>query len=145
MVAFATLLLAVVAWSAALDVPGAAAAAAEPLLTVELNKLEPTEKGCRVYLVVSNPGTVVYPSVKLDLVTFQPDGVIGRRVAIDIGPVRPVKKAVKLFDIDATACDRIASVLVNDVLECRAESGPVPDCLSRIAFASLAPAALTTK
>ena len=112
-------------------------------LGVELNKLETYDKGCRAYVVINNTGDTAYQSVKLDLVLFQPDGVIARRFAVDLAPLKATKKSVKLFDIDGLACDKISSVLVNDVLDCKAEQGPVADCLAKMTLTSVAGAPLT--
>lgn len=136
------------AFAAALAATGAGAQQAQAeaqILSVELNKLEVYDKGCRAYVVVNNQGSAAYQSVKLDLVMFQPDGVIGRRFAIDLAPVKPTKKTVKLFDIEGMACDKVASVLVNDVLDCKSDSGAITDCLAKMTFTSVAAAPLTTK
>jgi hypothetical protein len=122
----------------------AAAVCAEPVaLSVELNKLEPQEKGCRAYLVATNDSATEYQTFKLDLVLFQPDGVIGRRFIYDLGPLKPSKRSVKLFDVDGLPCDRIGSFLVNDVAECTAQSGPLTDCLSGLTVKSLTNVQLT--
>ena len=126
-----------------LPVVGSSAMAADPALSVELNKLETFDKGCRAYVVINNPGETAYQSMKLDLVLFQPDGVIARRFAVDLAPLKAAKKTVKLFDIDGLACDKISSVLVNDVMECKAESGAVTDCLAKMNLSSVAGAPLT--
>lgn len=142
-------------WSSALSVAAGAvtavlaltfltpAEAADSALSIELNKLETYDKGCRAYVVANNPGEQAVQTLKLDLVLFQPDGVIARRFAVDLGPLKPVKKTVKLFDIEGLACDKVASVLVNDVMECKAESGPIADCLSRITLSTVAGVPLT--
>jgi hypothetical protein len=106
-------------------------------ISLELNKLEKSDKGCRAYVVVSNPTQTTYDAFKLDLVLFQTDGVIGRRFALDLAPVRPDKSTVKLFDLDGTDCENIGKFLVNDVMECRASSGPVQDCLARLKVKTL--------
>ncbi len=106
-------------------------------ITLELNKLEASEKGCRAYVVVSNPSSTTYDAYKLDLVMFQTDGVIGRRFALDLAPLRPSKRTVKLFELDNASCDNIGSFLVNDVLECRTASGPATDCLAGLKVSSL--------
>src|ERR1041384_6956736 len=111
--------------------------AGDNAVMLELNKLEASEKGCRAYVVVSNPSSTTYDAYKLDLVMFQSDGVIGRRFALDLAPLRPSKRTVKLFELDNTSCDNIGSFLVNDVLECRAASGPVTDCLAGLKVSSL--------
>jgi hypothetical protein len=105
-------------------------------LTIELNKLEPQKESCRAYVVVTNSSSTVYQILKLDLVLFQPNGVIGRRFALDLGPLKAQKRSVKLFDID-TPCDQVGSFLINDVLECNGESGSIPNCLADMTATSL--------
>jgi hypothetical protein len=73
---------------------------------------------------------------------FQKDGVIGRRFAVDLAPVRPSKRSVKLFDIEGTSCDSIGSILINDVLECQPETGEI-DCLAALNPSSLLQVKLT--
>jgi len=106
-------------------------------VSLELNKLEKSDKGCRAYVVVTNPTTTAYEAFKLDLVMFQTDGIVGRRFALDLAPVRPDKRSVKLFDLDGAQCDGIGSFLINDVMECRTSSGPATDCLARLKVKSL--------
>ena len=74
---------------------------------------------------------------------FRPDAVIDRRFAINLAPLKPNKRTVKLFNIDGTPCDQIGSILINDVLECKTESGPVDDCLKNISVATLTNVQLT--
>jgi hypothetical protein len=114
-----------------------------PSIAVELNKLEPSGGSCRAYLVVSNESKTGFKAFKLDLVLFQNDGVIGRRFAVDLAPLRPSKRSVKLFDIDGTSCDSVGSFLINDVLECEAESGVIGDCLAALNLSSLSQVKLT--
>jgi len=106
-------------------------------VVLELNKLEKSEKGCRAYIVVSNTTQTTYDTYKLDLVLFQTDGVIGRRLALDLAPVRPDKRTVKLFDLEGANCDEIGSFLVNDVLDCKTPEGTASDCLARLKVKSL--------
>ncbi len=123
---------------------GAAPALAEPkALSVELNKLEPQGTGCRAYMVVQNDDETAYKAFKLDLVLFQQDGVIGRRFAMDLAPLKAKKRTVKLFDLDNIPCDKIGSLLINDIVECTADAGPVENCLAGITVKSLTSAQLT--
>lgn len=119
------------------------AAAAAPAVKVELNKLEPVEKGCRVYTVVDNPGAVGFQTLKLDLILFHTDGVIGRRLMLDLAPLKSAKKTVKMFDLEGTACDKIGSFLVHDAMECKADSGTVENCLDAITLKSLSNVQIT--
>jgi hypothetical protein len=120
-----------------------AAPAAADDISLELNKLEKSEKGCRAYVVVNNPTQTSYDAFKLDLVLFQTDGVIGRRFALDLAPVRPEKSTVKLFDLDGTDCENIGKFLVNDIMECRTSSGPATDCLARLKVKTLTKVEIT--
>ncbi|MGV1013967.1 MAG: hypothetical protein ACOYB4_03260 [Methyloceanibacter sp.] len=113
------------------------ATAQEDTVSIELNKLEPQGGQCRAYFVVNNKSGKDYEELKLDLVLFKPDGVIGRRFAIDLAPLKANKRTVKLFDIEGTACDEVGSFLINDAMECKAESGPVADCLNGLALSTL--------
>jgi hypothetical protein len=122
---------------------GAPALADTPSISVELNKLEPIGGSCRAYLVVNNESKMGFKAFKLDLVLFQNDGVIGRRFSVDLAPLRPSKRSVKLFDIDGTSCDSVGSFLINDVLECEGESGQIDDCLAAISPSSLSQVKLT--
>jgi hypothetical protein len=56
---------------------------------------------------------------------------------VDLGPLKADKRSVKLFDIEGTSCDQVGSFLINDVMECKAESGPVADCLKTISVSTL--------
>jgi hypothetical protein len=128
----------------AVALPGAAAAgaAAEPI-RLELNRLEPAGNGCRVYLVIANPGGTALDSLKLDLVLFGTDGVIDRRLALEAGPLRAAKTSVKLFDLADYGCDQLGSILVNDVLGCAGGAGEPPDCFAQLALATRTPVAFT--
>ncbi|MGC8525023.1 MAG: Tat pathway signal protein [Acidibrevibacterium sp.] len=125
---------------------GAAAARADAPLPLELNKLEPLtqgEAGCRVYFVVTNPDAETVGQLRLDLILFGTDGVILRRIALDLGPLAAKKTGVRLFDLQGLACDSIGRVLINDVLACHAGDKPGGNadqeraaCLDRLTLSS---------
>ena len=64
------------------------------------------------------------------------DGVIARRLALDVGPLPASKTLARIFDLSGLPCDGITGVLLNDLLAC----GPEPEgrsaCLPRIATSS---------
>lgn len=111
--------------------------------TLELNKVEPSEHGCRIFMVADNQSETAFSALRLDLVFFQTDGVIGKRVALDLAPVKAQKRMVKAFDIDKVKCESIGSILINEVAECRADSGAIENCLSRLSLKSLSTVQLT--
>lgn len=121
-------------------------------ISLELNKLAPVAdgNGCRIYFVIANPGKQAVTELQLDLVLFGTDGIISRRVAVEVGPLPADKTVVRLFDLAATKCGSIGHVLLNDVLSCRVEGAAEESandqraaCLKRIAVSSRAAAPLT--
>ncbi len=134
----------------ALLLPGMAHADEEPALTIELNKLEPvpaaagTAAGCRAYLVASNPaGGPRVEVLRLDLVLFGTDGVILRRIALDVGPVPPGRTQVRPFELRDQPCDGIGQVLVNDTMLCKIGGADRTDCMDRLHTGSRVAAKLT--
>ena len=101
-------------------------------LEVELNKVEPFEGACRIYLVLRNTLANDLETMLLELVTFDSEGVISQRMAVDLAPLRTRKLTVKTFDVPQTPCESVARLLVNDALECRSSDGPLDDCLDLI-------------
>jgi len=123
--------------------PAGAPLAADDLVRIELNKLEDKDGSCRVHLVLENATADSFEGYKLDLVLFGPDGIIARRLAVDVAPLRARKKSVKLFDVDGLACSGIGTVLLNDVLGCRSGAAERADCVDSLAVSSRATAGLT--
>ncbi len=129
--------------AALLLLPSLARAQDAPALTLELNKLEPVPAasgaaaGCRAYVVAADPeGGPKVDAMRLDLVLFGTDGVIARRVALDVGPVQPGRMQVRPFDLRDLPCDGIGQILVNDTLICKIGGADQTDCLDRVKTAS---------
>jgi len=122
---------------------GHVALAADGKVGVELNKVEDQSGGCRLYFVLDNGLPAAFDIYKLDLVMFGTDGVIARRLAVEVGPLRPTKTSVKLFDVAGLACTGIGTVLVNDVLTCKSGADERLNCIDQVTVASRAKIALT--
>ena len=116
--------------AAFLVVASATASAQAGGIEVELNKLEPVEGACRAYLVTQNLTDSNYENVQLDVVMFDNDGIVARRLAVQIGPMVQNKTSIKVFDIKNLACQDIGQLLLNDVIDCRDDQGVRNDCLS---------------
>lgn len=112
-------------------------------ISVELNKLEPIDNGCRIYLVVNNQTDSEFDTLKLDLVLFKTDGIVDQRWFLDLAPLRKQKRIVKLFELGNVKCDELGSFLVNDVVECRSGSEAVENCLAKLDLTSRASAKLS--
>lgn len=98
-------------------------ARAEEAIKLELNKVEPAGKGCRIFMVFNNATQNVIETFKPDLVFFDKDGVIADRLVVEGGPLAAGKTRVKLFDVAGLACEQIQRVLLNDIRAC---GGQVP-------------------
>ncbi|WP_349369056.1 Tat pathway signal protein [Salinarimonas sp.] len=99
---------------------------------LELNRLETVGDACRAYLMIENRSAAL-ETFRLDLFALDTDGVVARRLAIQLGPLPGDKTVIKLFDFTDVTCEGVGSVLLNEVLACEGESGPREDCLSQIA------------
>jgi hypothetical protein len=95
---------------------------------IELNKLEPVSAACRAYLVFENRTARAFDPFKLDLVMFDRDGVIAKRVAVEAGPLPAGKTSVKLFDVGGLGCGDIRRVLLNSVMACGTPGDARADC-----------------
>ena len=104
-------------------------------VTLELNRLESVDNICRSYFVVGNNLAEPLRELQLDTFFFGPDDVVRQRVALTFENVRAEREKVVLFDLDL-ACDDIGSILVNELLACTAESGPVAGCADTLAVSS---------
>lgn len=129
-----TLLLALVA----LALSGNAAAAGNSEIGVQLNKLETDGDDCRAHLVLENGLDEALESFQLDLVVFDEDGIIHRRMVVEMAPLRAGSTSVRAFRMTDTACDRVGRILVNDINACEGPEGVVEGCSDRIQVESLA-------
>ena len=110
--------------------------AAQASVAIELNKLESKGSDCRAYFVIDNKSDKAYETLKLDFILFRPDGIIDQRFAVELAPLKAKKRTVKLFDVASTSCDDVGSFLINDVMECKAGSADVANCLDNLAVSS---------
>jgi len=108
-------------------------ALAQQAVSVELNKLEPNGDACRAYLVLENRSERAFETLKLDLVLFDADGVVARRLAVETAPLPAGKISLKVFDIAGLNCPSLGRVLLNDVLSCADAGGALDGCLDLLA------------
>ncbi|EFH10753.1 Tat pathway signal protein [Pseudoroseomonas cervicalis] len=121
---------------AALSLPSLAEAQAEPRIGLELNRLESRPEGCRVWMLLRNPSEQALDPLRLDLLVFGKDGVIARRLALDVGPLPQQKTMARIFDLAGQGCDGIGALLLNDLLACGAGPEGRAACLPRLALSS---------
>lgn len=110
---------------------------AQPLLNIELNKLEAVGNSCRLYFVIRNDASHGFERLKLDLVFFDRDGLISTRMGVEAGPLHAQKMAVKRFDLTDPSCPEISRILLNEVLSCDGEhASEGADCLELITLSN---------
>jgi hypothetical protein len=110
---------------------GVGVAAAAPV-SVELNKLETDGDSCKAYMVTDNDQDQALESLQLDLVMFDGDGIISKRLAVELGPLPASKTRVEVFRIEGTPCGDIHRILLNGVTRC----GDAPDCAGQVSVSS---------
>ena len=125
-------LVALIVLAGTVLVVGGSAKASSDTIGVELNKLNPEGNGCQAYFVFDNQSGSEYGELKVDLVVFNSEEVVERRFAMDIAPLEAKKRTVKLFELKEMSCDKIGSLLINGVLECKEGKHTRSDCVHRL-------------
>lgn len=123
---------------AAFAIPFKTTGAAEPALTIELNKAEDTdESSCLAAFVLRNSMATALDRFSLDLYVFDSESIIARQLVIDLAPLRSDKTTVVRFPLLRQPCATISKVLINDIPSCRsAATGEDLDCLSVLSVSS---------
>lgn len=91
---------------------------AQPALTLELNALQPSEKGCRLTFVVTNNLGAPLDKVGFEVALFNQAQVVDRITVLDFKELPQGKTKVRRFDLGELDCTKITRVLVNDSTEC---------------------------
>ena len=110
--------------------------AAEGQLTIELNKLEDTDEGCRSLLVVDNETGHELHRFRVDLILFDREGVYAKQLLLDMAPLYEDKKVLASFLLAEHPCASIGSVLINDVPWCENGAGAAVDCVKLLEVGS---------
>jgi hypothetical protein len=127
------LLTAVLAFS--MGVAGQAPAqetAPAPALSLELNALEPSEKGCRLTFVATNGLNVQLDKITYEMVLFNAEQRVERLTILDFKTLPAGKTKVRRFDLGNIACDSISRILINDATECAGEGVAEGTCIKQL-------------
>jgi hypothetical protein len=124
------------ALAAAAGWPAAAHAQEDAALAIELNKMEDTAQGCLSSFLFDNRTGHELSRFQIDLVFFDPDGIATKQLLLDMAPLYVDKKTFASFLLDATACDKIGSILVNSVPRCENGSGHEVGCIDLLKVSS---------
>lgn len=98
-----------------------AAHAQDAALTVELNALQPSDRGCRFTFIATNGLGGELTKAAFELVLFDTAGKVSRMTVVDFKDLPQGKTKVRQFDFSGIDCATVGRVLINDSTEC---SGP---------------------
>jgi len=91
---------------------------ADPSLTVELNALQASERGCRFTFVVTNRLGAELSNAAFELVLFDKAGMVSRITVVDFKDLPEGKTKVRQFDFSGVDCTKLGRILVNDATQC---------------------------
>jgi len=112
------------------------AAAADGVISIELNKVEDTEQGCRPLFLFDNQSGHQLNAFQVELVLFDDKGVYSRQILMDMAPLYKDKKVVASFLMNELACDDIGSMLVNALPSCANSTGADLNCIGLLEVTS---------
>jgi hypothetical protein len=107
--------------------------AATENVRIELTGAEMVDNRCRLTFVIQNTLARAIDSFKLDLVVFNPEGIVYRRLIAEMAPIRDAKTVVKTFAVDGD-CAQVGSILINDVTACAPDEPAA--CLDMLGLSS---------
>jgi hypothetical protein len=112
----------------------AGADAQQKLLTIELNKVQQSQDGCRLSFVAVNGMGTDLETTAMEVVFFDAGDVVSEMLLLDFGRLPADKTKVVEFVLQQQDCGQISRVLVNDVVECSSAEEPnmTRDCFSAL-------------
>ncbi|MHC1550672.1 hypothetical protein [Phyllobacterium sp. K27] len=117
---------------AASDIAPAQEAGTQPALTLELNALQPSEKGCRLTFVVTNNLSAALDNVGFEIALFNQAQVVDRITLLNFKELPQGKTKVRRFDLGELDCTKVTRVLVNDSTECTGAGVDPKACIRQL-------------
>ena len=111
----------------------------EKLITIELNKMQQSQSGCRLSFMAVNRLGAGLDRTALEIVVFDSEGIVSQTLVLDFGRLPEDKTKVVEFDLPRQ-CEEISRVLVNDVSECAgpSEEDLAEECLNALRISNRA-------
>lgn len=107
-----------------------------PALKLELNAVQPSDKGCRLTFVVNNGLAGNLERVAFELALFDRAGSVDRLTVLAFKDMPAGKTKVSRFDIAGLDCAGLGRVLVNEATECVGAGVDPADCMRRLTTAT---------
>lgn len=111
-------------------------------LTVELNALAASERGCKLTFVAGNALPASLSKVSFEFVLFDPKGRVERMATLDFRDLPAGKTKVRQFDLPGTRCEALGSLLINDAPVCTGDGIEKTACMRGLQTGSKAGIAL---
>ena len=136
------LLLSALMSAAAVSGAAAEEAAKAKGLTVELNALAASQKGCLFTFVAESGLAQNVAKVSFEVVIFNDKGTVERLALLDFRDLPAGKSKVRQFDVPGIKCEAVKNLLINDAPVCEGEGLDKSSCMSGIVTRSKASAGL---
>ncbi|OJF94348.1 hypothetical protein [Pararhizobium antarcticum] len=119
-----------------------AATAAAGTLSIELNDVVASEKGCKFTFVADNSLAQSLSKVSFEFVLFDQKGLVERMAVLDFRDLPSGKTKVRQFDLPGTKCEAVKSLLINDTPACTGEVLTKDACMKALRTGSKSPVEL---
>lgn len=117
-------------------------AAATGTLSIEINDLTPSEKGCKLTFVAANALPQSLSKASFEFVLFDEKGLVERMAVLDFRDLPAGKTKVRQFDLPGTKCEAVKSLLINDAPVCAGEGVAKDACMKALKTGSKSPVEL---
>lgn len=111
-------------------------------LSIELNDVAVSEKGCKLTFVADNGLAQSLTKVSFEFVLFDQKGLVERMAVLDFRDLPSGKTKVRQFDLPGTKCDAVKSLLINDTPVCSGEGLAKDACMKALKTGSKLPVEL---
>lgn len=116
--------------------PGTAALAQDAgtpgVLSIEMNDLAQSEKGCKLTFVAGNSLPQSLTKASFEFVLFNQKGLVERMAVFDFRDLPAGKTKVRQFTLAGTQCDAVKSLLINDAPACEGEGVAKDACMKAL-------------
>lgn len=101
-------------------------------LSIEINDLAPSEKGCKLTFVAANELPQALSKVSFEFVLFDEKGLVERMAVLDFRDLPAGKTKVRQFDLPGTKCEAVKSLLINDAPVCAGDGLAKDACMKAL-------------
>ncbi|TPK49544.1 hypothetical protein FJ492_00115 [Mesorhizobium sp. B2-5-4] len=103
-----------------------------PVLIIELNAAQASDKGCRLTFLVNNNIGAGLTKATFEIALFNEAGVVDRLTVLDFKDLPSGKTKVTRFDLAGTDCTKVSRVLINSATECAGTGLEPAACLRKL-------------